>query len=140
MSENVVSADKLHERLIANPFNNWMGLKVLALDEEKLEIGLTWREEMMSNPKARYTHGGIIGSLIDVAADFAIAAKLGQPVPTVDMRVDYHRAAMPGDLRAVGRIVRQGGTFTVAEAHVYDGENRLIASGRGVYFTQPPKG
>jgi uncharacterized protein (TIGR00369 family) len=95
---------------------------------------------MISNPKARYTHGGIIGALIDVAADFAIAAKLGQPVPTVDMRVDYHRAAMPGDLRAVGRIVRQGGTFTVAEAHVYDGENRLIASGRGVYFTQPPKG
>jgi len=139
MGENVVTADKLHERLVANPFNSWMGLKVIALDEEKLEIGLTWREEMVSNPKARYTHGGVIGALIDVAADFAIAAKTGAPVPTVDMRVDYHRAAMPGDLKAVGRIVRQGGTFTVAEAHVYDGEGKLVASGRGVYFTQPPK-
>ncbi|MBM3485481.1 MAG: PaaI family thioesterase [Alphaproteobacteria bacterium] len=139
MADNVVTAAQLHERLVANPFNNWMGLKVLGLDEEKLEVGLTWREEMVSNPKARYTHGGIIGALIDVAADFAIAAKLGQPVPTVDMRVDYHRAAMPGDLRAVGRVIRMGGTFSVAEAMVYDGENRLIASGRGVYFTQPPK-
>lgn len=139
MADNMVTAAQLHERLVANPFNNWMGLKVLALDEEKLEVGLTWREEMVSNPKARYTHGGIIGALIDVAADFAIAAKLGQPVPTVDMRVDYHRAAMPGDLRAVGRVIRMGGTFSVAEAMVYDGENRLIASGRGVYFTQPPK-
>ena len=139
MADNMVTAAQLHERLVANPFNNWMGLKVLALDEEKLEVGLTWREEMVSNPKARYTHGCIIGALIDVAADFAIAAKLGQPVPTVDMRVDYHRAAMPGDLRAVGRVIRMGGTFSVAEAMVYDGENRLIASGRGVYFTQPPK-
>lgn len=139
MPDNVITAEKLHERLVANPFNNWMGLKVLSLDEEKLEVGLTWREEMISNPKARYTHGGIIGSLVDVVADFALAAKLGAPVPTVDMRVDYHRAAMPGDLRAVGRVVRMGGTFSVAEAMVYDGEGKLVASGRGVYFTQPPK-
>lgn len=139
MSENVIAAGKLQERLIANPFNAWMGLQVLNLDEEKLEIGLVWREEMISNPKARVTHGGIIGALIDVAADFMIAAKVGTPVPTVDLRIDYHRAAMPGDLRAVARIVRMGGTNSVAEALVFDGEDKLIASGRGVYFTAAAK-
>ena len=139
MPENVITAEKLEERLTANPFNNWMGLKLLSLDEEKLEIGLVWREEMISNPAARYTHGGIIGALIDVAADFMIAAKIGVPVPTVDIRIDYHRAAMPGDLRAVARIVRLGSTNTVAEALVYDGDDKLIASGRGVYFTAAAK-
>lgn len=139
MPENVIAADKLEERLVANPFNAWMGLKILALDEEKLEIGMVWREEMISNPKARITHGGIIGALIDVAADFMIAAKVGMPVPTVDLRVDYHRAASPGDLRVVASIVRLGGTNSVAEARVFDGEDNLIASGRGVYFTAAAK-
>ena len=63
------------------------------------------------------------------------AAKAGAPAPTVDLRVDYHRAAKPGDLRAVGRIVRMGGTFSTAEAEVFDGDDKLIASGRGLYFT-----
>ncbi len=139
MSENVISVEKLNERLIANPFNAWMGLEILRLDEDSLEIGLKWREEMISNPAARVTHGGILGALIDVAADFMIAAKIGMPVPTVDLRIDYHRAAQPGDLRAIARIVRLGGTNSVAEARVLDGEDRLIASGRGVYLTAAAK-
>lgn len=139
MVENVVSADKLEARLIANPFNAWMGLHLISLDEDALTLGLKWRDEMISNPQARVTHGGILGALIDVAADFAIAAKVGAPVPTVDMRVDFHRAAKPGDLTATARVVRLGGTNSVAEAQVLDSEGTLIASGRGVYFTAAAK-
>ena len=139
MAENVVDAEKLNERLVANPFNAWMGLEILDLNEETIEIGLKWREDMISNPAARITHGGILGALIDVAADFMVAAKVGTPVPTVDLRVDHHRAAAPGDLKVIGRIVRMGSTNSVAEAHVYDDEGRLIASGRGVYFTAAAK-
>jgi uncharacterized protein (TIGR00369 family) len=135
MADNVVSAEKLQERLIANHFNDWMGLKIVKLDEDSIEISMVWREEMISNLKARVTHGGILGALVDVAADFMIAAKAGAPAPTVDLRVDYHRAAAPGDLRAVGRIVRMGGTFSTASAEVFDGDDKLIASGRGLYFT-----
>jgi uncharacterized protein (TIGR00369 family) len=135
MAGNVIGVEKLQERLVANKFNAWMGLKILALDEERIEIGMTWREEMISNPQARITHGGILGALVDVAADFMIAAKMGAPAPTVDMRVDYHKAAAPGDLRAVGRIVRLGGTLSTAEATVFDSEGGVVASGRGVYFT-----
>ena len=139
MPENVVEADKLESRLVANPFNAWMGLHLVVLDEEGLTVGLKWREEMVSNPQARVTHGGILGALIDVAADFAIAAKVGAPVPTVDMRIDFHRAARPGDLTATARVVRLGGTNSVAEARVHDRDGNLIASGRGVYFTASAK-
>lgn len=135
MASNVIGAEKLQERLVANKFNDWMGLKILSLDEDRIEIGMTWREEMISNPQARITHGGILGALVDVAADFMIAAKMGAPAPTVDMRVDYHKAAAPGDLRAVGRIVRLGSTVSTAEATVFDSEGGVVASGRGVYFT-----
>ena len=139
MSGNVIGLEKLQERLIANKFNDWMGLSITELDEESIEISLKWREEMISNPKARWTHGGILGALVDVTADFMIAAKLGAPAPTVDLRIDYHRAATPGDLKALGRIIRIGRTFSTAEAEVLDSEGKLIASGRGVYYTVTPK-
>jgi uncharacterized protein (TIGR00369 family) len=139
MSENIVTAEKLQERLVANHFNAWMGLEISGLTEDEIEITLKWRDEMISNPRARVTHGGVLSALVDVAADFMIAAKLGAPAPTVDLRVDFHRAAGPGDLRAVGRIIRSGRTFSTAEAYVYDGDDKLIASGRGLYFTVPPK-
>jgi len=137
MAGNVKTAEELQVRLVANHFNEWMGLKIVGLDEEKIEIMMNWREEMISNPKARVTHGGILGALVDVAADFMIAAKLGAPAPTVDMRVDYHRAAMPGNLKAVGRIIRVGGTFSTAEAEVFDDDGKMVASGRGLYYTAP---
>ena len=139
MAENVIAADELEARLVASHFNAWMGLRILSCTEDGIEIGMTWREEMISNPALRITHGGIIGALVDVAADYAIAAKLGVPVPTVDLRVDYHRVAQPGDLVARGRVVRLGSTNAVAEASVHDGADRLIASGRGVYFAAAAK-
>ena len=135
MTENIVDQEKLQERLVANKFNAWMGLKITKLDDHSIEITMNWREEMISNPKARWTHGGILGALVDVTADFMIAAKVGAPAPTVDLRTDYHRAATPGNLRAVGKIIKIGGTFSTAEAEVFDEEGKLIASGRGVYFT-----
>ena len=139
MSENVIGLEKLQERLTANKFNDWMGLSIIKLDDESIEISMKWREEMISNPKAQWTHGGILGALVDVTADFMIAAKLGSPAPTVDLRIDYHRAATPGDLKASGRIIRIGRTFSTAEAEVLDSEGKLIASGRGVYYTVTPK-
>jgi acyl-coenzyme A thioesterase PaaI-like protein len=46
---------------------------------------------------------------------------------------------MPGDLKCVARVVKLGGTNSVAEAYVYDGDEKLIASGRGTYFTAAAK-
>ena len=68
----------------------------------------------------------------------ALSAKTGRGVPTIDLRVDYHRAAMPGVLTVRGEIVNFGRQFSVAEAKVFDHEGRLLASGRGTYLTAPP--
>ena len=67
-----------------------------------------------------------------------MVSKTGRGVPTIDLRVDYHRAAMPGVLTVRGEIVHFGKQFSVAEAKVFDKEGRLLASGRGTYLTAPP--
>jgi uncharacterized protein (TIGR00369 family) len=45
---------------------------------------------------------------------------------------------MPGDLTAKGKVIRFGGQFSTAEAHVFDAAGKLLASGRGTYLTAPP--
>jgi acyl-coenzyme A thioesterase PaaI-like protein len=45
---------------------------------------------------------------------------------------------MPGDLTIKGKIVRMGGQFSVAEARIFSADGKLLASGRGTYFTAPP--
>ncbi|MEQ1773700.1 MAG: PaaI family thioesterase [Burkholderiales bacterium] len=138
MAEAHFTMESLEQRLAAGPFNRWLGFKVLKIDDSGLELKAAWREEWVVNPERRYTHGGILAAIIDVAADYAIAVQIGRPVPTIDIRVDYHKAAMPGDLIAKAKVVRSGGQYSTAEAYVYDQEGALVASGRGTYFTAPP--
>lgn len=139
MAEEPVAKEKLQELISRGPFNKWLNFTVVRSGEDGVEIRAAWREEWVVNVERRYTHGGILAAIIDVAADYAIAAQLGRPVPTIDIRVDYHKAAMPGDLVAKARVVRMGSQYSTAEANLYDKDGALVASGRGTYFTAPPK-
>jgi uncharacterized protein (TIGR00369 family) len=138
MSDDI-NVQSVQAMLLRAPYHRWLGLSVLALDENGIDIRATWREEWVVNAERRYTHGGVLAALVDLAADWALVKRTGRGVPTLDLRVDYHSAAMPGDLIAKGRVIKAGGTISTAEAHVYDLENKLLASGRGTYFTAKPK-
>ena len=139
MAQETVSVEKLQELISRGPFNKWLNFTVVKAGADGVELKAAWREEWVVNPERRYTHGGILAAIVDVAADYAIAAQLGRPVPTIDLRVDYHKAAMPGDLTARAKVVRMGSQYSTAEASVYDKDGALVASGRGTYFTAPPK-
>ena len=132
-----LTAEQVQAMLTRGPYHQWLGLRVLEVGEDSIEIAATWREEWVVNPERRYTHGGILAALVDLTADWALVSKTGRGVPTIDLRVDYHRAAMPGDLIARGKVVKFGSAISVAEAHIYDQSGALLASGRGVYSTAP---
>jgi uncharacterized protein (TIGR00369 family) len=118
------------------PFHEWLGVELVSLDATGIAIRMPWRAEFVSDPDRGYAHGGVLASLIDLAADYAVAAQLGRGAPTVDMRVDYHRAAMPGPLLALAAVIKVGGTLATAEARILDDHDELIASGRALFFTR----
>jgi uncharacterized protein (TIGR00369 family) len=136
---NDLTLEQVQALVTRAPFHQWLGLTVTAVTDDSIEIKAKWREEWVVNVERRYTHGGILAALIDLAADWALVRQTGRGVPTIDMRVDYHRAALPGDLIARGKAIRGGGQFSTAEAQIFDAEGKLVASGRGTYFTAPPK-
>jgi len=127
---------ELQDLIARSPYLNWLGLEVLALDENSIEVRAKWREEWIASTRLMQTHGGILAALIDFAADYALVQRIGHGVPTIDLRVDYHRLAKAGDLVAKGRIVRFGRQISTCEAEVLQ-DGTLIASGRGTYITAP---
>jgi len=134
-----ITLERVQELVTRAPYHKWLGLKVVAVHDDGVELTATWREEWVVNPERRYTHGGVLAALVDLAADWAMVKRARRGVPTIDLRVDYHRAAMPGDLTARGTVIRWGRQFSTAEAQVFDGEGKLVASGRGTYLTAPPE-
>jgi uncharacterized protein (TIGR00369 family) len=101
MSEDI-TLERVQQLITRGPYHQWLGLKVIALHDDGIELKATWREEWVVNPDRRYTHGGVVATLVDIGADWAMVKKLGRPVPTIDLRVDYHAPAMP-DLTIRGK-------------------------------------
>jgi uncharacterized protein (TIGR00369 family) len=138
MSEEM-TVERVQTMITRAPYHQWLGLKVNAVCDDGIELTARWREEWVVNPERRYTHGGILAALIDLAADWAMIKKLGRPVPTIDLRVDFHSPAMPGDLTCRGKIVKMGSQFSSSESFVLDTSGKVLASGRGTYLSAPPK-
>lgn len=124
--------------LSRSPFHRWLGMRVVeGADSGTVKVEVPWREELMSNPDARVVHGGVLATLVDSAADLAIGARLGYTLPTVDLCVDYHKAAVECGVVAVGRVIRIGRTIASAGAEIYDPAGSLLASGRAVFLMRP---
>ena len=134
-----MTIERVQTMITRAPYHQWLGLKVNAIHDDGIELTATWREEWVVNPERRYTHGGVLAALIDLAADWAMIKTLGRPVPTIDLRVDFHTPAMPGDLICRGKVVKVGSQFSSSESFVFDTSGKLLASGRGTYFTARPK-
>ena len=134
-----MTIERVQTMITRAPYHQWLGLKVDAVLDDGIELTATWREEWVVNPEQRYTHGGVLAALIDLAADWAMIKKLERPLPTIDLRVDFHSPALPGDLSCRGKIVKVGSQFSCSESFVFDASGKLLASGRGTYLSTLPK-
>ena len=118
------------------PFHRWLGLRFTAVADGQVELLCPFREELVSDPDVPYLHGGLIATLLDIAGDYAIATRLGRGVPTVDMRVDFLRAAGREDLTVRGIVQKFGRSLSVADAECRNSAGQTIALGRILYSTR----
>jgi uncharacterized protein (TIGR00369 family) len=125
----------------ASPFMSAFGLEVVACDAAKGELAVRapFRPGVERLPNTGQWHGGSIAALIDTVGDYAAALQLGRALPTIDMRVDYLRPAMNTSLLFRGAVRRSGRTVAVVDVEVLDDKGALIAIGRCVYGTAPPR-
>jgi len=117
------------------PFASLLGVEVTAVGEGHAEGYLPMREELSWNPDRLMAHGGVAFTLADTVGGAALVSLVDQPVPTIDMRIDYLSAGT-GDLRAVADVARCGGDVGVVDVEVYAVEDdEHVADAKGVYKT-----
>ncbi|AWZ03276.1 MAG: PaaI family thioesterase [Rhodobiaceae bacterium] len=122
------------QRIDVSPFQRWLGLQVTEVDEGRMCIALPWKEDLVSNPNPPTVHGGILASVIDLLGLYSVLTTGSISIATVDLRVDYHRPAGPGDMTAEANIIKLGSKVSTAETKVFGPDGKLLASGRGVYL------
>jgi uncharacterized protein (TIGR00369 family) len=76
----------------------WLGLSYHAHGPDWVELALPWREELVGLAETGVLASGPIISLMDNATSMAVwtLAKRITAHATLDLRVDYMRAAVPG--------------------------------------------
>ena len=130
----------LRDMLAGGRFQQFMQLELVDHDASAGAVTLRapWRPEFERGSGTLQWHGGPIAALIDIAGDFALIAKLGRGVPTIDLRIDYLRPAIDTDLVARARALRCGRSVGVVDIEVSDKAGRVVAAGRGSYSTLSP--
>ncbi len=85
------------------PHARHLGMKVIETGPGFAVVLLPYREDLIGDPVRKVVFGGAITALLDQASGLAVACALDvlRAIATVDLRVDYLRAATPGlDLHA----------------------------------------
>lgn len=100
-----------------------------------ITIRLPYREEFCGRRGAAFFHGGVVASLVDIAAHAVIAIRLGQMAPTIDLRVDYLRTAPANALIATARILKLGRSVSRADVEIRSASGDVVAVGRGAFST-----
>ncbi|WP_132060178.1 PaaI family thioesterase [Halorussus amylolyticus] len=116
------------------PFADLLGVEVTEADDGHAEGRVEMREELSWNADRMMAHGGVTFTLADTVGGAALVSVVDQPVPTIDMRIDYLEAGT-GDLRAEAEVVRCGSDVGVVDVEVVSEDGTTVADARGVYKT-----
>jgi uncharacterized protein (TIGR00369 family) len=126
--------------LNSSPFHRWLGVELVREGAGEVEIRLPYRAEFQGDDAGSNVHGGVIGTLADIAGCFALISATGRDVPTIDIRVDYVRMARPGeDLIATARTIKAGRTVGLADVEVRAPDGRIVAVARFTGATGGPQ-
>jgi uncharacterized protein (TIGR00369 family) len=82
-------------------------------------------------------HGGILCDIADAAMGMAYASTLaeGESFTTLELGIHFLRPVWNARLRAVGRVVKGGGTIGLVQCDVFDEEERLVARASSTVMT-----
>jgi uncharacterized protein (TIGR00369 family) len=112
-----------------------MEIKELEWGTSVLEVEL---EEKHLQPFG-YVHGGVIASVMDAAAFWAVfpQVKDGLGLTTVEIKVNYLAPVKKGKLVAKGRCIKIGKTLALGEAYINSAEGNLLAHGTATMMIVP---
>jgi uncharacterized protein (TIGR00369 family) len=88
-------ANRMHQ----TAFVAHIGAEVLEMGAGKSRMRLPWSQDLVGDPDTGIIHGGAITALLDHACGMSVSGALREhrPFATLDLRIDYLKAAKPGE-------------------------------------------
>jgi uncharacterized protein (TIGR00369 family) len=126
--------ERLKVEMARAPYHAFLQPDPLSVDEAAGHVSILFRTrpEFRRAHDSEDWHGGVIAALCDIAAHAAVAVRLGDMAPTIDLRIDYLAPAR-GDLVAKGKLLRLGRSIGRADVEITDPSGKLVAVGRAVF-------
>ncbi len=117
----------------------WEGL----VDDDAPRIRVPYRADLVGAPDTGVLAGGLVTALLDHVGGLAVwvAMDAFRPIATLDLRVDYMRAAQPGrDLMAQARCFRLTPSIGFVRAWAFeDDPSDPVAAAQAAYMVSGEK-
>jgi uncharacterized protein (TIGR00369 family) len=113
------------ELLQASPQAKALGLVLVGVEPREATLKVVYRDDLIGDPDTGVIAGGVVTTLLDHACGQAVWAALKDytTVATLDLRIDYMRAAEPGlDIFAHAHCYKLTRSVAFVRAQAYDRE------------------
>ena len=120
----------------ALPHARALGMQVVSIADGVAEAALPWREDLVGDPGTGVIAGGAVSALMDTCGG---AAVMSHPdavagTATLDLRIDYMRAATPGQtVRARAACYHMTRRVAFVRATAWDDDESPIATAAGAF-------
>jgi uncharacterized protein (TIGR00369 family) len=106
----------LREKIQISPFTVWMNVEITACEDGFAELILPMREELKQH--SGFTHGAVIGFLVDSACCWAAASKVGDVV-TAEYKLNFISPAVGEKLIGRGYVIKSTFSQVITRADVF---------------------
>ncbi len=128
----------------AIPHAKALEMRLDAIGGGVAEISMPWREDLVGDPRTGVIHGGAVSALMDTCCGAAVMSHPEAPAgtATIDLRIDYMRAATPRQrITARAEVYHITRTVAFLRASAHDEEAGLpVASATGAFTVERPRG
>ncbi|MCA0927571.1 PaaI family thioesterase [Ruegeria profundi] len=124
----------------AIPHAKALGLNLSTISEGEAEITMPYNPDLVGDPRTGVIHGGAVFAALDTCCGAAVMSHPSAPgaTATIDLRIDYMRAATPGlniTTHAICYHITRNVAFVRATA-MDDDRDRPVATAAGAFTVE----
>lgn len=122
------------------PHSKALGMVITELGDGVADISMPYDDRFIGDPETGVIYGGAVSALMDTSCGAAVVSHPNAPAgtATIDLRIDYMRAANPGDaIRARAEVYHITRTVAFVRAKAFDSDSdKPVAMATGTFTVE----